>query len=77
MTTRPAPCDADDDMRWAAVMRRDRAYDGQFVTGVLSTGIYCRPSCELTFPGECNAPMLIADRCELSLLVPVPVKIGM
>lgn len=54
MTTRPAPCDADDDMRWAAVMRRDRAYDGQFVTGVLSTGIYCRPSCAARHPARSN-----------------------
>ena len=35
----------DDDIAWAAVLRRDRTYDGRFVTGVLSTGIYCRPSC--------------------------------
>ena len=30
---------------WDAVQRRDRAFDGRFVTGVLTTGIYCRPSC--------------------------------
>jgi AraC family transcriptional regulator of adaptative response/methylated-DNA-[protein]-cysteine methyltransferase len=35
---------------WAAVKRRDRAFDGQFVTGVLSTGIYCRPSCGARHP---------------------------
>ena len=35
----------DDDTRWEAVLRRDRALDGRFVTGVLTTGIYCRPSC--------------------------------
>ena len=28
-----------DDEAWAAVLRRDRSYDGPFVTGVLSTGI--------------------------------------
>ena len=28
-----------DDVRWAAVLRRDRALDGRFVTGVLTTGI--------------------------------------
>ncbi|MEC7534200.1 MAG: Ada metal-binding domain-containing protein, partial [Pseudomonadota bacterium] len=25
---------------WDAVLRRDRAFDGRFVTGVLTTGIY-------------------------------------
>jgi len=39
-----------DEAAWAAVMRRDRAFDGQFVTGVLSTGIYCRPSCAARHP---------------------------
>lgn len=43
-----------DDQAWAAVMRRDRAYDGRFVTGVLSTGIYCRPSCAARHPGRGN-----------------------
>ena len=41
-----------DDDRWAAVLRRDRALDGQFVTGVLSTGIYCRPSCAARHPAR-------------------------
>jgi AraC family transcriptional regulator of adaptative response/methylated-DNA-[protein]-cysteine methyltransferase len=44
----------DDDQRWAAVLRRDRAMDGQFVTGVLSTGIYCRPSCAARHPRRDN-----------------------
>ncbi|WP_432200065.1 bifunctional transcriptional activator/DNA repair enzyme AdaA [Erythrobacter sp. W53] len=35
---------------WAAVMRRDRSFDGRFVTGVLTTGIYCRPSCAARHP---------------------------
>ena len=39
-----------DDARWAAVLRRDRALDGRFVTGVLTTGIYCRPSCAARHP---------------------------
>jgi len=44
----------DDDQRWAAVLRRDRTLDGQFVTGVLSTGIYCRPSCAARHPRRDN-----------------------
>lgn len=31
--------------RWDAVVRRDRAADGQFFYSVKSTGVYCRPSC--------------------------------
>jgi AraC family transcriptional regulator of adaptative response/methylated-DNA-[protein]-cysteine methyltransferase len=34
-----------DDDRWAVMCRRDKAYDGRFIVGVLTTGIYCRPSC--------------------------------
>lgn len=43
-----------DDDRWAAVLRRDRVADGQFVTGVLTTGIYCRPSCAARHPARAN-----------------------
>lgn len=44
----------DDDIRWNAVLRRDRAFDGRFVTGVLTTGIYCRPSCAARHPARTN-----------------------
>ena len=43
-----------DDEAWLAVMARDRASDGRFVTGVLSTGIYCRPSCAARHPRREN-----------------------
>ncbi len=43
-----------DEQAWDAVMRRDRAYDGRFVTGVLTTGIYCRPSCAARHPARAN-----------------------
>ena len=33
-----------------AVMDRDRSFDGAFVFGVASTGIYCRPSCPARRP---------------------------
>ncbi len=35
----------DDAARLAAVRARDRAADGRFVYSVLTTGVYCRPSC--------------------------------
>src|SRR5271169_3173789 len=34
-----------EDPRWAAVVARDRAADGQFFYAVSTTGVYCRPSC--------------------------------
>ena len=39
---------------WTAVLARDRAFDGRFVTGVLTTGIYCRPSCAARHPARHN-----------------------
>src|SRR5580704_9740891 len=30
---------------WNAVQARDRQYDGRFFFGVVTTGVYCRPSC--------------------------------
>ena len=44
----------DDDACWNAVMMRNRAFDGRFVTGVLTTGIYCRPSCAARHPRREN-----------------------
>ena len=44
----------DEDRAWAAVTARDRAADGRFVTGVLTTGIYCRPSCAARHPRREN-----------------------
>ncbi|MBA2564435.1 MAG: bifunctional DNA-binding transcriptional regulator/O6-methylguanine-DNA methyltransferase Ada, partial [Gemmatimonadetes bacterium] len=35
---------------WAAVLKRDRGFDGAFVFAVRSTGIYCRPSCAARRP---------------------------
>lgn len=43
-----------DEAAWAAVMARDRTMDGRFVTGVLTTGIYCRPSCAARHPRREN-----------------------
>ncbi|MXO90745.1 bifunctional DNA-binding transcriptional regulator/O6-methylguanine-DNA methyltransferase Ada [Pontixanthobacter aquaemixtae] len=43
-----------DDQRWQIAMAKDRAFDGVFVTGVHSTGIYCRPSCPARAPKREN-----------------------
>ena len=39
-----------DEERWQSVLARDNRFDGAFVTGVHSTGIYCRPSCPARTP---------------------------
>ena len=49
-----AALDADADAAWRAVLNRDRRADGRFVTGVLTTGIYCRPSCAARHPRREN-----------------------
>src|SRR6185437_9199258 len=33
------------DPRWPALRSRDRAADGSFFYAVVTTGVYCRPSC--------------------------------
>jgi AraC family transcriptional regulator of adaptative response/methylated-DNA-[protein]-cysteine methyltransferase len=45
---------ADDEARWRIALAKDRRFDGAFVTGVHSTGIYCRPSCPARPPKREN-----------------------
>lgn len=40
------------DRAWQAVLERDRAFDGRFVFGVTSTGVFCRPSCPARRPAR-------------------------
>ncbi|WP_144019009.1 AlkA N-terminal domain-containing protein [Demequina sp. NBRC 110056] len=49
-----SPVALDFDACYAAVAGRDRRFDGQFVTAVRSTGIYCRPSCPALTPKAAN-----------------------
>ena len=39
---------------YRAVSARDARFDGWFITGVTSTGIYCRPSCPAVTPKRVN-----------------------
>lgn len=48
------PTNLDGARCWAAVCARDPAADGQFLVGVLTTGIYCRPSCPSRQPRRDN-----------------------
>lgn len=40
--------------RWQAVAERDSSFDGAFVFGVSSTGVFCRPSCPAKRPRREN-----------------------
>jgi AraC family transcriptional regulator of adaptative response / DNA-3-methyladenine glycosylase II len=44
----------DQDRCYRAVLSRDRRFDGVFYTGVLTTGIFCRPSCPAVTPQRKN-----------------------
>lgn len=44
----------DDVSRYEAVRSRDERFDGAFFTAVLTTGIYCRPSCPARTPHRAN-----------------------
>ncbi|PKL76181.1 MAG: bifunctional DNA-binding transcriptional regulator/O6-methylguanine-DNA methyltransferase Ada [Candidatus Melainabacteria bacterium HGW-Melainabacteria-1] len=39
-----------EDQMWTAIQAKDQALDGQFYYGVISTGIFCRPSCPARLP---------------------------
>ncbi|WP_269531554.1 DNA-3-methyladenine glycosylase 2 family protein [Chitinimonas sp. BJYL2] len=44
----------DDARRYQLILDRDARYDGRFITGVLTTGIYCLPSCTARKPKREN-----------------------
>ncbi len=46
--------EVDDEGRWQAVQNRDGSRDGDFVYGVRSTRVYCRPSCPSRRPRREN-----------------------
>ena len=54
MTDTMTQCPLSDDECWNAAIARDRSFDGRFITGVLTTGIYCRPSCPARHPKREN-----------------------
>ncbi len=44
----------DDRTRYEAVSSRDARFDGAFFFAVVTTGIYCRPSCPAVTPKRAN-----------------------
>jgi AraC family transcriptional regulator, regulatory protein of adaptative response / methylated-DNA-[protein]-cysteine methyltransferase len=51
---------AKDAQLWRAVVRKDGRFDGRFVFGVRTTGIYCRPSCPARRPLRRNVAFFAA-----------------
>ena len=47
--------------RYRAMSSRDSRFDGQFITGVHSTGIYCRPSCPAVTPKPSNVSFYLTS----------------
>ncbi len=50
MRTQPTPSELLNEKRWEAVKERDRSAAGSFFFAVLTTGVYCRPSCPSRLP---------------------------
>jgi len=50
------------ELLWDACLRRDREYDGRFVIGVRTTGIYCKPSCPARKPLRRNVEFYSAPQ---------------
>jgi AraC family transcriptional regulator of adaptative response/methylated-DNA-[protein]-cysteine methyltransferase len=50
------------DPRWAAVVSRDPGFDGAFVYGVKTTGVYCRPTCPSRLAKRRNVVFLATCR---------------
>lgn len=43
--------------RWQAIVTNDKTFDGHFFYGVMSTGIFCRPSCRSRCPNRRNVQL--------------------
>lgn len=53
-STGTAAAALDADRCYRAVRTKDQRFDGQFITAVRTTGIYCRPSCPAITPKRAN-----------------------
>ena len=43
-----------EDVMFKALLRKDKTFEGQFIVGVKTTGIFCRPSCTARKPKKEN-----------------------
>ena len=51
-----------DDRRWHAVVGREQSADGHFYYAVITTGIFCRPSCSAKLPNRENVEYFISSQ---------------
>src|SRR5262245_64459696 len=50
-----------DDPRWTRIVTRDRSADGEFWYSVVTTGVYCRPSCPSRTANPKNVQLQLAS----------------
>jgi AraC family transcriptional regulator of adaptative response/methylated-DNA-[protein]-cysteine methyltransferase len=50
-----------DELRWTAIVSRDRQADGTFFYAVRTTGVFCRPSCPARLPKRENVAFYVAS----------------
>jgi len=50
------------ELYWQAVKANDARFDGAFVLGVKTTGIYCRPSCRARLPKRENVDFYVSPQ---------------
>src|SRR5690349_4788607 len=50
----------DEGLYWQAVRTNDARFDGAFYLGVITTGIYCRPSCRARTPKPENVKFFVS-----------------
>ncbi|MCF3935922.1 bifunctional DNA-binding transcriptional regulator/O6-methylguanine-DNA methyltransferase Ada [Acuticoccus sp. M5D2P5] len=62
MSAALAPEADPDTGRWAALVARDKEADGTFVFAVVTTGVYCRPSCAARRPLRKNVRFFALGR---------------
>jgi AraC family transcriptional regulator of adaptative response/methylated-DNA-[protein]-cysteine methyltransferase len=51
------PSAVNHDPRWARIVARDRSADGNLWYSVVTTGVYCRPSCRSRVPNPANVQL--------------------
>ena len=61
MGAMPAAPALDPEWCYRAFLSRDPRFDGWFVTGVVTTGIYCRPSCPAVLPKRENVRFFVSS----------------
>ncbi len=54
------------DVMYNALLNKDEEYEGQFIVGVKTTGIFCRPSCTARKPKKENVEFFETTKAALA-----------